>query len=285
MKRNKSFDGNNILYFVATPIGNLGEFSQRAIDVVKEMDVIACEDTRNTQKLLSLFNIKKELFSLREHNESSAADYLIEKIQNGTKVAYVSDAGYPCISDPGQTLCKKAVAAGLNVSTVCGSSAFLNALVSSGLTTNHFYFHGFVSPKDNEAVSELEQLKSRHESLIFYESPHRIDRTLKILNEVFGNRNAVIGRELTKLNEEFIRGTLNELSLMDSETLKGEMVVIVEGNLEENTFSDDDILNRLDELKKLGVDKKASIEIVSQELKTNKNHIKDLVIKSSERYK
>lgn len=285
MTRNKSFDGNNVLYFIATPIGNLGEFSPRAIDVIKDMDIIACEDTRNTQKLLNFFGIKKELFSLREHNESSAADYLIEKIQNGTKVAYVSDAGYPCISDPGQTLCKKAVTCGLNVSTICGSSAFLNALVSSSLSTSHFYFHGFVSAKDNEAISELEPLKSRHESLIFYESPYRIDRTLKLLNKVLGDRYAVIGRELTKINEEFIRGTLSELSTIDPDTLKGEMVIIVEGNLEKTEVADADILKRLEELKALGVDKKASIEITSQELKVNKNYIKDLLIKSSEKLK
>lgn len=281
MKRNKSFDGNSVLYLVATPIGNLGEFSPRALDIIREVDVIGCEDTRNTQKLLSFFGIKKELCSLREHNESTSSDYLIKRLQNGEKVAYVSDAGYPCISDPGNILAKKAIEAGINVSTICGSSAFLNALVSSGLPTNHFSFYGFISPKDNEATEELNNLKNRKETLIFYESPHRIERTLKLFAKVFGNRNATIGRELTKINEEFIRGTFDELSKINADSLKGEMVIIVEGNTSEKEVSDNDILKRLEELKKLGVDKKISIEITSQELKVNKNYIKDLVIKGN----
>lgn len=285
MKRNKSFDGNSVLYLIATPIGNLGEFSSRALDIIKEVDVIGCEDTRNTQKLLNFFGIKKELCSLREHNESQSADYLIERLKKGDRVAYVSDAGYPCISDPGNILAKKAIEAGINVSTICGSSAFLNALVSSGLPTNHFTFYGFVSPKDNEASEELQKLKNRPETLIFYESPHRIDRTLKLFAQILGNRYACIGRELTKINEEFIRGNLAELSLINPETLKGEMVIIVEGNTEKNEVSDQDIMKRLEDLKKLGVDKKASIEITCQELKINKNYVKDLVIKSSDKLK
>ena len=285
MRRNKSFDGNSVLYLVATPIGNLGEFSSRALDIIKEVDIIGCEDTRNTQKLLSFFGIKKELCSLREHNEFTSSDYLIKRLLNGDKVAYVSDAGYPCISDPGNILAKKAIEAGINVSTICGSSAFLNALVSSGLPTDHFSFYGFISPKDNEATQELNALKSRAETLIFYESPHRIERTLKLFHQVLGDRNAVIGRELTKINEEFVRGTLSELSSMDCDTLKGEMVIIVEGNTSKEEVSDEDVLKRLDELKKLGVDKKASIEITSQELKVNKNHIKDLVMKASDKLK
>lgn len=280
MERNKSFDGNPVLYLIATPIGNLGEFSSRALDIVKEVDVIGCEDTRNTQKLLSFFGIKKELCSLREHNESQSSDYLIERLKKGDKVAYVSDAGYPCISDPGNILAKKAIEARINVSTICGSSAFLNALVSSGLSTSHFTFYGFVSPKDNEAIEELNKLKGRSETLIFYESPHRIDRTLKIFAEVFGNRYACIGRELTKLNEEFIRGNLDELARINPETLKGEMVIIVEGNKDKTEVSEEDILKRLNELEKMGVDKKVSIEITCQELKVNKNFVKNLVIKN-----
>ena len=285
MTRSKSFDGNPVLYLIATPIGNLGEFSSRALDIIKEVDVIGCEDTRNTQKLLSFFGIKKELCSLREHNESSSSEYLIKRMLNGDKVAYVSDAGYPCISDPGNILAKKAIEAGINVSTICGSSAFLNALVSSGLPTDRFSFYGFISPKDKEATDELETLKERPDTLIFYESPHRIDRTLKILANVFGNRNAVIGRELTKINEEFVRGTLEELSTIDVNTLKGEMVIIVEGNKNSEKASDEDIFKRLNELKAMGVDKKISVEITSQELKVNKNYIKDLVIKANDKAK
>jgi len=279
MKRNKSFENNLLIYFVATPIGNLSEFPKRAIDVLNEMDFIACEDTRNTLKLLSFFNIKKELVSLHEHNEVSQAKILIEKVKSGKKIAYVSDAGYPCISDPGNILANLAIEEGISCSTICGSSAFLNALVSSGMPSNHFYFHGFVSAKDSEAKKELENLSKKAETLIFYESPHRIQRTLNLFNVVLGNRQAVIGRELTKKNEEFIRGTLSELSSVNPETLIGEMVIIVQGSAEEKSLSDEAIKSRIDELLKLGVSQKASIEIASQELKVNKNKIKDLILK------
>ena len=286
MKRNKNFvDDKPLLYLLATPIGNLKELSPRAIEVLSSADLIACEDTRNTFSLLSHYDIKKNLVSLREHNEKAMSQKVVEEILSGKKVVYVSDAGYPCISDPGNILAKKAIEAGINVSTICGSSAFLNALVSSGLPTDHFSFYGFISPKDNEATQELNALKGRAETLIFYESPHRIERTLKLFHQVLGDRTAVIGRELTKINEEFVRGTLSELSNMDCDTLKGEMVIIVEGNTSKEEVSDEDVLKRLDELIKLGVDKKASIEITSQELKVNKNHIKDLVMKASDKLK
>lgn len=280
MTRNKSFDKNSpLLYLVATPIGNLGEFSKRALEVVSEMDIIACEDTRNTQKLLNFFGIKKELFSLREHNESSAAKYIIDQIKSGKKVAYVSDAGYPCISDPGNILTKLAIEERVSISTVCGSSAFLNALVSSGLPTDHFYFYGFLSAKENEASNELLSLKDIKNTLIFYESPHRIKRTLELLFKVLGSRKFCIGRELTKLNEEFIRGNLSETGLIDESTLIGEMVIVVEGSTLVDTISDDQIKDRVNELIEMGVSKKTAIEIASQEFKINKNRIKDLFLK------
>ena len=278
MTRNKSFDNNLLLYLIATPIGNLSEFTNRAIDVIKDMDIVACEDTRNTQKLLSFFGIKKELVSLHEHNEISQSKNIIEKIKLGKKVAYVSDAGYPCVSDPGYILVKLAIEEGISCSTISGSSAFLNALVSSGLPTDHFYFHGFLSSDNSEAKKELELLVSKTETLIFYESPHRISRTLKLLHEYLGDRRAVISRELTKINEEYVRGTLSELSTIDESSLVGEMVIIVEGNTETNEVSDNEILKRFDELIKLDVDKKASIEIISQEFKVNKNRIKKLIL-------
>ena len=158
MKRSKSFDKSSpLLYLVATPIGNLGEMSKRALDVLQEMDVIAAEDTRNTHMLWAQYGINKELFSLREHNENEASMHLISLIKKGKKVAYVSDAGYPGISDPGYLLVKNAIREGIAVSTVSGSSAFINALVASGLPTDHFYFYGFLSKKGSEAKTTLEQ--------------------------------------------------------------------------------------------------------------------------------
>ena len=275
MKRNKSFDQSSpLLYLVATPIGNLGEMSKRALDVLQEMDVVAAEDTRNTHMLLSQYGISKELFSLREHNENEASMHLISLMKNGKKVAYVSDAGYPGISDPGYLLVKNAIKEGIAVSTVSGSSAFINALVASGLPTDHFYFYGFLSKKGSEAKTALEQLIKREETLIFYESPHHIEETIKLMNEVFGNREAVIARELTKLNEEYIRGTLDELVELDFSTLKGEMVVIVSGNNgNDNEITDEAIIKRLEFCLSKGISKKAAIEIVSDELKQPKNKV------------
>lgn len=275
MKRNKSFNNSTpLLYLVATPIGNLGEMSKRALEVLNEMDLIAAEDTRNTHMLLSQYGIKKELISLREHNEIEASKHLISLLKSGKKIAYVSDAGYPGISDPGYLLVKEAIKENINVSTVSGSSAFINALVASGLPTDHFYFYGFLSKKGNEAKRELEKLVTREETLIFYESPHHIKETIELMNEVFGNRQIVLARELTKLNEEYIRGSLNEFLELDYSTVKGEIVVIVEGKQSNNDdITDEMIKERLEFLLAKDISKKAAIEIVVDELKQPKNRV------------
>ena len=275
MKRNKSFNKSSpLLYLVATPIGNLSEITKRALDVFADADIVAAEDTRNTYTLLSNFGIKKELFSLREHNEIEASKHLIKLLKEGKKVVYVSDAGYPGISDPGYLLVNEAIKEGIAVSTVSGSCAFINALVASGLPTDHFYFYGFLPKKGNEAKTELTKLLDREETLIFYESPHHIKETTVLLNEVFGNREAVIARELTKLNEEYIRGSLNELVKLDFTTLKGEMVVLIHGKeVKEDDISDEKIIERLRFCLDKGVTKKASIEIVVGELKVAKNRV------------
>ena len=280
MKRNKNFDSKKpLLYLVATPIGNLQEMSPRAIDVLNSVDIIAAEDTRNTFSLLDKFNIRKELFSLREHNENQASEYLINLMKNGKKVAYVSDAGYPGISDPGQLLAKNARENDINVTTICGSCAFINALVASGLSTNHFYFYGFLSPKTNEAKTELESLKEMKDTIIFYESPHRILKTIQTIYEVFGDRKCVIARELTKLNEEYIEGLLSEIIHLDETTLKGEMVVLIEGNKEEKQIDEKKLLDLVEELKSKGLSTKDAIEITAKVHQINKNYLKDLVHK------
>ena len=279
MKRSKSFESeNNLLYLVATPIGNMSEVSERTISILSSVDVIAAEDTRNTGSLLAKLGISKELFSLREHNENEASEHVIDLIKSGKKVAYVSDAGYPGISDPGYLLVKNALREDIRVSTISGPCAFINALVASGLETNHFYFHGFLPAKDGEAKKELEELKERKETLIFYESPHRIKRMLINLNDVLGNRKAVIARELTKLNEEYIRGKLLELIEIDESTLKGEMVVLVEGNKEKPIVNETKIRERVGYYMRQGYSKKDATEMVSQELDVPKNQIKKLII-------
>ena len=273
MKRNKNFQDNKpLLYLVATPIGNLSEISERALTTLREMDIIAAEDTRNTFSLLSKYGIKKELFSLREHNEIEASNHLVNLMKQGKKVAYVSDAGYPGISDPGYLLVKVALENDINVSTISGSSAFINALVASGLPTNHFYFYGFLSRKENEAARALENLSKREETLIFYEAPHHIKETLKLLYKVLGNREVVLARELTKINEEYIRGTLEELVALDESTIKGEIVLLVSG-AKEVEISDEEILERLRFIIDKGVNKKAAIEIVVDELNVRKNRV------------
>lgn len=278
MKRSKSYDKNNLLlYLVATPIGNLKEFSSRAIEVVSEADIVAAEDTRNAHDLLARFNIKKELYSLREHNEKEASKHLVSLIQAGKKVVYMSDAGYPGISDPGYLLVQELIANGICVSTISGSSAFINALVASGLETRHFFFYGFLSAKDNEAKEEIGNLKALRNTLIFYEAPHRIIRTFNLLKEGLGNRKACLARELTKLNEEYIRGTLEELSMIDEDTLKGEMVIIVEGNNQEVMIKDEEITARVAYFTNLGLSQKDAINVVSEEFKINKNYIKKLL--------
>ena len=278
MKRIKSFDNSHkVLYLIATPIGNLSEFSTRALETIKEMDLIGAEDTRNTGDLLNKFNIKKSLFSLREHNEIEASEYLIKQIKEGKKVAYMSDAGYPGISDPGYLLTKLALENDIAVSVISGPSAFISALVSSGLETDHFYFHGFLSPKENEAKSELSELKDKKETLIFYESPHRIKKTLEILLIELGNRKVNLHRELTKLNEENIIGTLEELITLDESTLKGEMVIIIEGNKDNKSLSDKEIIDKVNYFIAKNMSKKDAIDTVSEIYGVRKNTIKDLI--------
>lgn len=278
MKRNKSFDGNKpVLYLIATPIGNLKEMSPRALETISEMDIIAAEDTRNAFSLLANYGIKKELFSLREHNEIEASKHLLEKIRAGKKVAYMSDAGYPGISDPGYLLVKEMIKEDVNISTISGPSAFISALVASGMKTEHFYFYGFLSAKESEAKEEILSLKGLKDTVIFYEAPHRIDKTLNLLRECLGNREICLARELTKLNEEYIRGTLDELIQLDKTTLKGEMVLIVAGNNEENKVDDVQIKSRIAYFVNLGLSQKDAINVVAEEYDVNKNYVKKLV--------
>ena len=278
MTRNKSFDNSQpILYLIATPIGNLKEMSPRALEIIEGMDIIAAEDTRNAFSLLTNYGIKKELFSLREHNEKEASQYLLMKIKDGKKIAYMSDAGYPGISDPGYILVQEMIKNNVAVSTISGSCAFINALVASGLDTKHFYFHGFLSAKESEAKEELLSLENKKETLIFYEAPHRILKTLNQVRDVLGNRNACLARELTKINEEYIRGTLDELISIDESTLRGEMVLIVEGNKKEECVDDQKIIARVAYFVELGLSQKDAINVVSEEYNVNKNYVKKLI--------
>ena len=274
--RSLNFDSDTpLLYLVATPIGNLQEVSPRTIEVLSSVDLIACEDTRVTGKLLSLLGIKKPLVSLREHNEVSTSQDLVAKIKSGVKVAYMSDAGYPCISDPGSKLVKICLENGINVAPISGPNAALNALIASGLCEDHFYFHGFLNAKESVRLEELKELALKKETLIFYEAPHRIQKTLESMYEILGDRKACIARELTKKHEEFIRSGLKALSEIDPETLKGEMVIVVEGASGEvkPIISNTDIVNMVKTMVESGMSTKDAIKKVSEITKINRNAV------------
>ncbi|MDD6302663.1 MAG: 16S rRNA (cytidine(1402)-2'-O)-methyltransferase [Bacillales bacterium] len=277
MKRIKSFEQNDaILFVVATPIGNLKEFSPRAIETLNSVDYVASEDTRTTSSLLLQFNIHKPSISYHEHNEQEASEKIIKLLKEGNSIALTSDAGYPGISDPGSILIKKCIENDIAVSVINGSNAFIPALIGSGLDTSHFYFNGFLASKQSTRKRELEELKSRKETIIFYESPHRIKDTLSDMYEILGNRSVSIAREITKLHEEYIRGTLKELSELDPSTLKGEMVIIVEGNKEIKVLTEDDIKTLLlDEIKK-GASIKDAVKEISSSYSLKKNIVYEI---------
>jgi 16S rRNA (cytidine1402-2'-O)-methyltransferase len=218
------------LYLVATPIGNLEDITLRALRVLRECDVVAAEDTRRTGQLLKHFEISKPLLSYFQFNEAKRSEEIIERLKRGEKVALVTDAGTPGISDPGERVVRAAVAAGQRVEAVPGPCALVAALTASGLATDEFHFIGFLPHKSGQRRKQLEALKSFAGTLALYESPYRIEKLLGELNEVFPDRTLVLARELTKKFEEFLRGTPAELlALVAKRSLKGEFVVLVSG--------------------------------------------------------
>jgi 16S rRNA (cytidine1402-2'-O)-methyltransferase len=221
------------LYLVATPIGNLEDITLRALRVLRECDVVAAEDTRRTGQLLKHFEISKPMVSYFAFNEAKRSEEILERLQRGEKVALVTDAGTPGISDPGERVVRAAVAAGLRVESVPGPCALVAALTASGLPTDEFHFIGFLPHKSGQRRKQLEALKQFAGTLALYESPYRIEKLLGELNEVFPTRTVVLARELTKKFEEFLRGTPAELlALVAKRSLKGEFVVLVSGTAE-----------------------------------------------------
>ena len=218
------------LYLVATPIGNLEDITLRALRTLKECDVVAAEDTRRTGQLLKHFDISKPLLSYFQFNEAKRSEQIIERLRRGEKVALVTDAGSPGISDPGERVVKAATAAGLRVESVPGPSALVAALTASGLPTEEFHFIGFLPHKSGQRRRELERLKSIAGTLVFYESPYRVEKLVVELNDLFAGRQVVLARELTKKFEEYLRGTPAELlEVLKRRSLKGEFVVLVAG--------------------------------------------------------
>ncbi|MFN7944643.1 MAG: 16S rRNA (cytidine(1402)-2'-O)-methyltransferase [Blastocatellia bacterium] len=223
------------LYLVATPIGNLEDITLRALRVLKEADLIACEDTRHSRRLLDHYGITRPLVSYHEHNERERATELIERLQRGEKIALITDAGMPGISDPAYRVVTAAIAAGIRVIPLPGPTALVTALVASGLPTDSFLFAGFLPTKRQARRERLEELRAVRETLVFYEAPHRILETLLEARQVLGDRQAALARELTKLHEEFLRGPLSSISAqLETREPRGEMALVIAGCADDN---------------------------------------------------
>ena len=271
------------LYLVATPIGNLEDITLRALRILKEVDLIAAEDTRHTLGLLNHFEIKKPLISYYKEIENKKSDVLISKLKEGQNIAIVSDAGTPGISDPGEEIVKKAIEENIEIIPVPGACAFVNALIASGFNTREFSFIGFLSANKKERKEKLEEIKNETRTLIFYEAPHKMKSTLENMSEIFGNRRIVLARELTKIHEEFIRSTIKDV--IEKEEYKGEFVILVEGAKESKKEIEIKSLNELtleDHYKKYedeGFDKKEIIKKIAKDRNVSKNEIYQYFIK------
>lgn len=243
MKSQKSsqHEQGSCLYLVATPIGNLEDMTVRALRILKEVDVIAAEDTRNTKKLCNYFEIQTPLISYHEHNIEVGGEKLLAYLREGKSIALVSDAGLPCISDPGADIVVKAIEEDFAVVPIPGANAALTALIASGLTPQPFYFFGFLKRNKKDRRAQLEKLAKRQETLVFYEAPHRLKETLKDLELVLGDRKITLARELTKKFEEFLRGTVTEaIDWSQQNEIRGEFCIVIEGSSESETMEEEE---------------------------------------------
>ena len=245
LKQQKSFHNGEKdlgdLYLVPTPIGNLEDMTFRAVKILKEVDIIAAEDTRQSKKLCNHFEIDTHIFSYHEHNKEYSGNKVIDYLKEKKNVALISDAGMPTISDPGSELVKQVLAVGGSVIPLPGANAALTALIASGITPQPFYFFGFLDRQKKEKKQQLESLRSRRETFILYESPHRLKETLMLMKEYLGNRIICLSRELTKKFEEFIRGNIDEVVKWSEENeIRGEFCIIVEGSSEDEEVKEED---------------------------------------------
>ena len=263
------------LYIVATPIGNLSDITLRAIETLKSVDIIAAEDTRHTLKLLNHLEIKKTLISYYKQTEKTKSDVLIEKLLEGKNIAVVSDAGTPGISDPGEEIIRNAIEAGIEIIPIPGACAAINGLIVSGMSTKEFLFVGFLPVNKKEKKEKLEEIKELRQTIIFYEAPHKIRKTLEDMMEIIGNRKITLAREMTKIHEDFTRGTIEEVLEKLGEP-KGEFVIIMEGNKEENNksiFSKMSLEEHFLIYEKQGLDKKQIIKKIAEDRNVSKNEI------------
>lgn len=268
----KSYDGSPTLYIVPTPIGNLEDITIRALNILKEVDVIFAEDTRTTKQLLNHFDINNRLISSHLYNEDQNEEKEIDYLKEGKNIAVVSDRGTPVISDPGYILVKNAIEHGYNVVCLPGPTAVIPALVMSGLSGGPFTFYGFLNSKESKRKKELESLKMTPYPIAFYEAPHRLMKTLNNIYEIFGNRNVAIVREISKRYEEVIRGTVEKL-LKTVENLKGEIVIVVEGNHEKQPFDNLSIKDHVNLYIEDGLTPNEAIKKVAKERNVPKSEI------------
>ena len=262
------------LYIVATPIGNLADISARALETLRTADVIACEDTRHTRKLLSFYDIRGHLISYHEHNEALKSEKLCELLGEGKTIALVSDAGTPAINDPGHHLVQKAISAGIRIVPIPGPAAFINALVASGLPTDAFFFGGFLPSRKGERRKRLEEARGIPATLIFYEAPHRLKNSLADCLEVLGNRPAAIARELTKIHEEILRGNLADLAADAAAiTARGEIVLVIgrEEIADAPEKRNASVKTLVGELESRGITRKAALKMAARELGIGKS--------------
>lgn len=267
---------NGKLYLVATPIGNLEDITLRAINVLKNVDLIAAEDTRHTLKLLNHLEISKPMISCHRHNENEKSNKIIEKLKEGKNIAIVSDAGTPGISDPGEEVVKEAIKENIQIIPIPGACAAINALIVSGIDTKEFYFLGFLPLNKKLRKEKLNEIKNINKTIILYEAPHKILNTISDLENILENRQVVFAREITKIHEEFIRGTIRDIK-EKIENPKGEFVIIIEGNknLEniENKLNLLTINEHYNYYENKGYSKKEIIKLIAKDRNVNKNEI------------
>jgi 16S rRNA (cytidine1402-2'-O)-methyltransferase len=268
----KSYNNNPSLYLIPTPIGNLDDITIRAINIIKEVEVIFCEDTRVTSKLLNYLKIKKKLIASHEHNEEKVKLLVLKYLDEGYNVGLVSDRGTPIISDPGYKIASFVIENNYNVIGLPGPTAFVPALIASGIRPYPFLFYGFLSNKESKRNAELENLKRLNYSIIFYEAPHRIIKTLEVMLKVFGNRRIAICREISKKFEEIYRGEIDKV-ILEISSIKGEIVLIVEGNTIKSDFEHLTIIEHINLYVKEGNTEKEAIKMVSRDRNINKNII------------
>lgn len=272
----KSYDGNASLYLIPTPIGNMDDITLRSIKTLEMVDFLLTEDTRITGVLLQHLNIKKRMYVNNDHNEEKNFNLVVNALSEGKNVGLVSDRGTPVISDPGYNIAKKVIEKGYNVVGLPGATALIPALITSGIEPLPFLFYGFLNSKDSKLRKELEEIKKYKHTIIFYEAPHRINKTLENMKNILGDRKISISREISKRYEEIYRGNITDV-MLELQDPKGEFVIVIEGNKEEDVYDDLSIEKQVELYESDGMSKMEAIKKVAKLRKVPKSEIYNLI--------